>query len=178
FKDGGYGHTIGIDGRYRFKKSYTASFEFNKSIVLEPNTDWIEENDQIRDKNTQLDGETLNGDALFFSLERNTKHWNTEIEYQHFSPHYQTPLGFVTQNSVRFLEFFQGYQHFFDKDDFVKQLGLYVGSEINYNYDNLRKLLDFGTAMFIQLSGNIQSEMSYNYTVNEEFEGFDAKGMQ
>jgi hypothetical protein len=38
--------------------------------------------------------------------------------------------------------------------------------------------LDFGTAMFIQLSGNIQSEMSYNYTVNEEFEGFDAKGMQ
>jgi hypothetical protein len=178
FKDGGYGHTIGIDGRYRFKKSYTASFEFNKSIVLEPNTDWIEENDQIRDKNTQLDGETLNGDALFFSLERNTKHWNTEIEYQHFSPHYQTPLGFVTQNSVRFLEFFHGYQHFFDKDDFVKQLGLYAGSEINYNYDNLRKLLDFGTAMFIQLSGNIQSEMSYNYTVNEEFEGFDAKGMQ
>jgi hypothetical protein len=178
FKDGGYGHTIGIDGRYRFKKSYTASFEFNKSIVLEPNTDWIEENDQIRDKNTQLDGETLNGDALFFFLERNTKHWNTEIEYQHFSPHYQTPLGFVTQNSVRFLEFFHGYQHFFDKDDFVKQLGLYAGSEINYNYDNLRKLLDFGTAMFIQLSGNIQSEMSYNYTVNEEFEGFDAKGMQ
>ena len=37
--------------------------------------------------------------------------------------------------------------------------------------------MDFGTAMFIQLSGNIQSEISYNYTVNEEFEGFDAKDM-
>ena len=172
FKSGGYGHTLGVDGRYRFKKSYTASFEFNKSILLEPNTDWIEETDRIRDKNTQLDGEKLNGDALYFSLQRNTKHWNTELEYEQYSPHYQTPLGFVTQNSVRFLDVFHGYQHFFEKEDFVKQLGIYVGSEINYNYDNLRKYLDFGTAMYIQLSGNIESEISYNYVINEEFEGF------
>ena len=177
FKSGGYGHTLGADGRYRFKKSYTASFEFNKSILLEPNTDWIEETDRIRDKNTQLDGEKLNGDALYFSLQRNTKHWNTELEYEQYSPHYQTPLGFVTQNSVRFLDIFHGYQHFFDKEDFVKQLGIYVGSEINYNYDNFRKLLDFGTAMYIQLSGNIESEISFNYTVNEEFEGFIGENM-
>ena len=177
FKSGGYGHTLGVDGRYRFKKSYTASFEFNKSILLEPNTDWIEETDRIRDKNTQLDGEKLNGAALYFSLQRNTKHWNTELEYEQYSPHYQTPLGFVTQNSVRFLDIFHGYQHFFDKEDFVKQLGIYVGSEINYNYDNFRKLLDFGTAMYIQLSGNIESEISFNYTVNEEFEGFIGENM-
>ena len=177
FKSGGYGHTLGVDGRYRFKKSYTASFEFNKSILLEPNTDWIEETDRIRDKNTQLDGEKLNGDALYFSLQRNTKHWNTELEYEQYSPHYQTPLGFVTQNSVRFLDIFHGYQHFFDKEDFVKQLGIYVGSEINYNYDNLRKYLDFGTAMYIQLSGNIESEISYNYVINEEFEGFIGENM-
>ena len=177
FKSGGYGHTLGVDGRYRFKKSYTASFEFNKSILLEPNTDWIEETDRIRDKNTQLDGEKLNGDALYFSLQRNTKHWNTELEYEQYSPHYQTPLGFVTQNSVRFLDVFHGYQHFFDKEDFVKQLGIYVGSEINYNYDNLRKYLDFGTAMYIQLSGNIESEISYNYVINEEFEGFIGENM-
>ena len=42
FKYRGYGHTFGVDGRYRFKKSYTASFEFNKSILLEPTQDWIE----------------------------------------------------------------------------------------------------------------------------------------
>ena len=177
FKSGGYGHTLGVDGRYRFKKSYTASFEFNKSILLEPNTDWIEETDRIRDKNTQLDGEKINGDALYFSLQRNTKHWNTELEYEQYSPHYQTPLGFVTQNSVRFLDVFHGYQHFFEKEDFVKQLGIYVGSEINYNYDNLRKYLDFGTAMYIQLSGNIESEISYNYVINEEFEGFIGENM-
>lgn len=177
FKDGGYGHTIGVDARYRFKKSYTASFEFNKSILLEPQADWIEENDQILDKNTQLDGETLNGDALYFSLQRNTKHWNTEIEYEQYSPHYQTPLGFVTQNSIRLLDILHGYQHFFDKENFVKQLGIYAGTEFNFNYANLRKLLDFGTAMYVQLSGNVDSEISFNYIVNEEFEGFNAKDM-
>lgn len=177
FKDGGYGHTIGVDARYRFKKSYTATFEFNKSILLEPQADWIEENDQILDKNTQLDGETLNGDALYFTLHRNTKHWNTEIEYEQYSPHYQTPLGFVTQNSIRLLDITHGYQHFFDKEDFVKQLGIYAGTEFNFNYANLRKLLDFGTAMYVQLSGNVESEISYNYIINEEFEGFNAKGM-
>ena len=177
FKDGGYGHTIRVDARYRFKKSYTATFEFNKSILLEPQADWIEENDQILDKNTQLDGETLNGDALYFTLHRNTKHWNTEIEYEQYSPHYQTPLGFVTQNSIRLLDITHGYQHFFDKENFVKQLGIYAGTEFNFNYANLRKLLDFGTAMYVQLSGNVESEISYNYIINEEFEGFNAKGM-
>ena len=52
-----------------------------------------------------------------------------------------------------------------------------MGSEINYNYDNLRKYLDFGTAMYIQLSGNIESEISYNYVINEEFEGFIGENM-
>lgn len=177
FKDGGYGHTFGVDGRYRFKKSYTASFEFNKSIVLEPEAEWIQENDQINQKNTLLDGERLNGDALFLSLSRNTKNWNTEVTYQHFSPHYQTPLGFVTQNSIRNVEIYQGYQHFFEKENFVKQMGIDLSSEFNYNYNHLRKLLLFDSSVYVQLSGNIQSQLSYTYTVNEEFEGFIAENM-
>ncbi|MDO7611094.1 MAG: hypothetical protein MUQ72_00655, partial [Flavobacteriaceae bacterium] len=93
FRDGGYGHTIGVDGLLRFKKSYTASFEYNRSIILEPKADWIEENDRIGTLSTKLDGEKLNGDALSISLNRNTKNWNSEVEYKHYSPHYQTPLG-------------------------------------------------------------------------------------
>jgi hypothetical protein len=177
FKDGGYGHTIGVDARYRFKKSYTATFEFNKSIVLEPQADWIEENDQIQDKNTRLDGEKLTGDALYFSLQRNTKHWNSEIVYEQYAPHYQTPLGFVTQNSIRLLDISHGYTHFFDKEDFVKQLGISAGSEINFNYANLRKYFDVGAALNIQLSGNVQAEINYSHIFNEEFEGFYAKGL-
>lgn len=77
FKNGGYGYTVGIDGFYRFKKSYTATFEFNKSVVQEPHANWIEENDQIQEKDTRLNGEILKGNALYFSLQRNTTNWNT-----------------------------------------------------------------------------------------------------
>ena len=31
--------------------------------------------------------------------------------------------------------------------------------------------------MYVQLSGNVDSEISFNYIVNEEFEGFNAKDM-
>lgn len=87
------------------------------------------------------------------------------------------PIGFVTQNSIRFLDAYHGYQHFFEKENFVKQLGLYLGSEVNFNYANLRKYLDVGSAMYIQLSGNLESEISYSYVINEEFEGFIGEKM-
>jgi len=177
FRDGGYGHTLGIDGLLRFKKSYTASFEYNRSIILEPQADWIEENDRIGDFSTTLDGEKLNGNALNVSLSRNTKNWNTGINYQQFSPHYQTPLGFVTQNSIRTLNAYQNYQHFFNKEDFFKQLNIEIESELTYNYNNLRKYLSFDAYTYVQLDNNIRSQISYSHIVNEEYEGFNAEGM-
>jgi len=177
FRDGGYGHTLGIDGLLRFKKSYTASFEYNRSIILEPQADWIEENDRIGDFSTTLDGEKLNGNALNVSLIRNTKNWNTGINYQQFSPHYQTPLGFVTQNSIRTLNAYQNYQHFFNKEDFFKQLNIEIESELTYNYNNLRKYLSFDAYTYVQLDNNIRSQISYSHIVNEEYEGFNAEGM-
>ena len=80
-----------------------------------------------------MDGEQLNGNALNVSLRRNTKNWNSGIDYQQFSPHYQTPLGFVTQNSIRTLNTYQGYQYFFDKEDFLKQFNIELESELTYN---------------------------------------------
>ncbi|MDG1052979.1 MAG: sugar-binding protein [Flavobacteriaceae bacterium] len=177
FKEGGSGNTIGVDGIYRFKESYTASFEFNKSITQEPIANWIDENEQIKDKNTLLDGEESQGDAFYFSIQRNTKNWNSEIEYEQYSPHYQTPIGFVTQNSIRFLSVNHGYQHFFNKKNYVKQLGLYLGSIISYNYENLLKYQEIGTSIDLQLSGNIETGIEYNFIISEEFEGFNGTNM-
>ena len=177
FKEGGSGNTIGVDGIYRFKESYTASFEFNKSITQEPIANWIDKNEQIKDKNTLLDGEESQGDAFYFSIQRNTKNWNSEIEYEQYSPHYQTPIGFVTQNSIRFLSVNHGYQHFFNKKNYVKQLGLYLGSIISYNYENLLKYQEIGTSIDLQLSGNIETGIEYNFIISEEFEGFNGTNM-
>ena len=149
FKEGGYGHTFGIDGRYRFKKSYTATFEFSKSLIKEPNASWIEENDRVGEYNTLLDGEKKNGDALYFSLLRNTKHWNSKVEYKQYSPQYQSSLGFITQNSIRNMIFSHGYQHFFDKEKIIKQLEVNLKSKLNFNYSSLRKYFDIGSSLFM-----------------------------
>ena len=84
-----------MSGLWRFGESITAALEFNKSFTKEPNADWIDEandgNDIINGKTVALDGENLRGDGLYFSLERNTENWNTELEYSQKSPLYQTP---------------------------------------------------------------------------------------
>jgi len=177
FKEGGYGHTVGADGLLRFKKSYTLRFEYNRSFLLEPVADWIEENDPIGATTSSLDGEKLSGSSLYTSLERNTKHWNTSMKYEQYSPHYQTPLGFVTQNSIRTLNAFHGYQHFFKKEDFVKQLGIYLGTEIIFNYEQVRKYLSLDLSSNLQLKGNINTNFNYSYVINEEFEGFNGTNM-
>lgn len=86
-------------------------------------------------------------------------------------------MGFVTQNSIRFLDIAHGYQHFFNKEEFVKQLGIYVGSEIKFNYANLSKYLDITTSLEIQLSGNIEANIEYSFVINEEYEGFNGTNM-
>jgi len=138
FKEKGSGHVFGLSGLWRFGESITAAFEFNKSFTKEPNADWIDEanvnNDIIKGKTVALDGENLRGDGLYFSLERNSKNWNTELEYSQKSPLYQTPLGFVTQNNVRAFEFEQGYQHFFKEEEFLKQMNFSLETEFRINY--------------------------------------------
>ena len=148
-----------------------------EQLMREPQADWIEDQDQIGAFTTNLDGEKLHGDALYLSLSRNTKNWNSSIDFQQYSTHYQKPLGFVTQNSVKTLEAFQGYQHFFKEDAFFKQLNLGLRSEITYNYDNLRKYLDFGFNVYYQLAINVEGQFSHYHVYNEEFEGFNAKSM-
>ena len=65
--------------------------------------------------------------------------------------------GFVTQNSIRTLNAYQGYQYFFDKEDFLKQFNIELESELTYNYNNLRKFLSFDASTNVQLDNNIRS---------------------
>ena len=96
YKDGGNGHTLGVNGILRFSELYSLNFEINGNLIKEPQQDWISSSNSIEGKTVALDGEEKKGNAIFVALSRNTRNWNTDFYYQHFSPHYETPLGFVT----------------------------------------------------------------------------------
>lgn len=97
----------------------------------------------------------MNGNALYFTFERNTKNWNSSLEYSQYSPLYQTPLGFVTQNNIRFIEIEQGYQQFFKEDDFIRQMNIGLGSEFRFNFQGLKKYSDINTNVYFQFQNNI-----------------------
>ena len=181
FKEKGSGHIFGLSGLWRLGENITTELEINKSFTKEPNADWIDEanedNDIISGKTVALDGENLRGDGLYLSVERNTKNWSTELEYTKISPLYQTPLGFVTQNNLESIEFEQGYQHFFKEDAFLKQMNFSLETEFRFNYQGLKKYSSIDAGAFVQFSGNVESFASYSHVLNEEFEGFNARGL-
>lgn len=157
----------------RFKEIYTLNFELNGSFITEPEQDWIDTEDRIKGKTVALDGERKNGNAALFSIDRNTRNWNTNFYYQHYSPLYETPLGFVTQNSIRNMEFTQSYTYFPEnKESIIQQLNVSLGSEFTFNYNGLRKYFDVFNNTFIQWKGNFRTGINLIHIVSEEFEGF------
>jgi hypothetical protein len=177
FTAGGSGNTLGINALYRMKEKYTIAFEYSKSLVQEPNADWVQNPDFIKEKSVALDGESLKGAALALEVTRNTKNWNSKAFYEQYSPHYQTPLGFITRNSIRRVFLGHGYQHFFEKENKVKQLNIFTGSEMIYNYDGLKKYSTIGGDLSIQLAGNLNMTFEKWIVLHEEYEGFNAKNM-
>ncbi len=178
FEDGGSGHVVGINGLLRFKELYTLNFEINRSLIEEPQKEWIESTDRINDKTVALDGEKKQGDAFFFSLDRNTRNWNSRLYYLHYSPHYETPLGFVTQNSIRNMEFTHSYTYYpKNKNGLIQQLNVNAGSELTFNYNRLRKYFDVFSNTRIQWRANFQTNFNLIHIINEEFAGFVGKNL-
>ena len=178
FKDGGNGHAIGVNGLLRFAKLYSLSFELNTSFIKEPNQDWIESEDIIKGKTVTLDGDKKRGNAVLIELERNTRNWNTNFNFVSYSPEYEAPLGFVTQNSIHSAEISHSYSYFpEDKEGIIQQLQVNVGSEITFNYNNLRKYFDVFNNTFIQWKGNLRTGINIVHIINEEFAGFVGRNM-
>ena len=178
YKDGGNGHTLGVNGILQFSELYSLNFEINGNLIKEPQQDWISSSNSIEGKTVALDGEEKKGNAIFVALSRNTRNWNTDFYYQHFSPHYETPLGFVTQNSIRNMEFTHSYTHFpKEKDALIQLFQISGGSELTFNFNRLRKYFDvFGNA-FIRWKGNFRTSVNFIHIINEEFEGFVGHNM-
>ena len=136
-KGGGSDHTFGLSGRHQFLKSYTVNFELNKSITNEPENDWIEQDGFIKSRSLRLDGESYSGDAVLFDLSRTTQNWESSIGYKQLSPLYRTPLGFVTKNSYREIEFSQNYIYY--GNNFIQQANIGTALWGQFNYDNFQK---------------------------------------
>lgn len=178
FEGGGNGQLLGLNSQVRFADVYIAKFEWNMSAILEPKKDWIDNNDKQGLKTVALDGESKKGNGLFLSLDRNTENWNTFFYYSQYSPNFETPLGFLTQNNLRNSEIVQQYVGFSkNKEARIQQFRVNLGTEITYNYEGTRKYFDVFSNTGIVWKGNWQTEFNVVHVLEQEYEGFVGKNM-
>lgn len=173
FKEGGQGHTLGLNVLKRFWKSYTLNMEWHTNWMEEGEADWIDSEDRFLNKTRALDGERFNGNAFYTSFQRNTRNWNTELEYEQYSPFFNTPIGFVTQNNIRLFSAEHSYQHFFAEDFWINTLNAEIGTEGTWNYQGLRKNLQINGGLRFNFQGNLRLSVGFNHDLNEEFEGYN-----
>lgn len=178
FHGGGNGQLGGLNSQIRFADVYTLNFEWNLSAITEPNASWIDNTDMQGSKTVTLDGESKKGSGLYFSLNRNTRNWNTYFYYAQYSPNFETPLGFLTQNNMRNSEIIQQYVAYpKTKESQIQQLRINLGTEITYNYSGTRKYFDLFSNTYISWKGNWGTEFNVVHILEQEYEGFVGNNM-
>ena len=108
FVDGGNGQLAGLNGLIGIGNNIDLNFEFNYTSIEEPTKDWIDSTEKQGGKTVSLDGETKTGNGLDIRLSRANDNWSSTLIYTQYSPLFEAPLGFITQNDlVRFSVFQQ-----------------------------------------------------------------------
>jgi hypothetical protein len=134
-KNGGYGNLIGTDGSFLFSKKWRLSYELFYNYNKEPNADWIETDDKIKNKTVKLDGDNLKGSAFYFELYRNTEHWKSLFSVKNISPNYQTDVGFMVKNNRRWATIYNSYQNFFNKKG-LQFFSFGTKADLVYTFEN------------------------------------------
>ncbi len=110
---GGAGTVFAGDASYLFLKNYRIEGQIAGSRTEEPDDLVLSEDagDQRFDDSTHtaaFDGETFSGNAAYFSLERDARIWNVNIDYIQKSPTFRADNGFITRNDNRTIDAWSG----------------------------------------------------------------------
>ena len=158
YKGGGFGHLLGFDGLFLLNQNLRLSFEVFKNFNEEPVSDWIETDATINGKTIALDGDKINGDALYIQLYRKTEHWQSYLYYRNISPQYRSDVGFVVKNNRKWGTLFHEYINIINKPA-IQSFGFGTKIDVVYTFEDLYK--NFSIDLFASLKTYGQTELSY-----------------
>ena len=178
FQGGGHGQLFGINGLIGLTKTIDLSFEYNFSTLEEPISNWIDSSAVEGGKTVALDGETKSGSGLSAVLTRNTNNWTSKLSYDYFTPNYEAPLGFITQNNLQSLNFNQRYTYFPEgKSSLIQSLNAEANGSLQYNTDGLARFAGLRLESRIVWRKNFRTGMEFNHTLKEVYEGFTGRSV-
>ena len=158
-----YGNLYGIDALINFSDVWKFEFELFLNNNKEPVADWIDSDKKYGDKSVQLDGETINGNAVFATLRRDTETWRSFIEYSQLSDGFRSDLGFVTTNNQKKYTLWHSYNKYPNKD-FIKRYRISLRQDFEYSYSNDISRSNFQT--FLGFLTILNTDVLYNYEYN------------
>lgn len=158
YDGGGFGHLLGVDGLFLLNQNWRLSFEFFKNTNEEPVQDWITTDAEIRGKTIALDGDRLNGDALYVQLYRKTEFWQSYLYYRNISPQYRADVGFAVKNNRRWGTLFHQYLNILNKPG-IQEFGFGTKIDVVYTFDDLYK--NFSVDLFASIKTYGQTEIRY-----------------
>ena len=158
YDGGGYGHLFGLDGLFLINQNWRLSFELFKNFNKEPEQDWIDTDQRIQGKTIALDGDKLNGDALYIQLYRKTEFWQSYLYYRNISPQYRADVGFVVKNNRQWGTFYHEYLNILNKPG-IQSFGFGTKIDMVYTFEKLYK--NFSVDLFASIKTYGQTELSY-----------------
>ena len=178
---GGSGSTFSLDGAIRLLKQYRLSAQVAGSYTAEPDSPELSEEFNGGSfaggsHTTDFDGERFWGQFLKAELERDSRHWNFEIEYAGASPTFRADNGFVFQNATRQFEMFQGFMTY-PSARFINRIMPFVNVGRNWNWDGVQKEEWVAPGFYTSLVGQTNIE-AYYVVSNERYKGTDFTGIR
>ncbi|MEC7869838.1 MAG: hypothetical protein VYC21_02595 [Bacteroidota bacterium] len=177
FNEGGFNNVIGTDGLFTFSKFWKFEYGLFYNSSKESIADWIDTDEKFSNYTVNLDGESFNGSALYTTLRRDTENWSTRIRYFDISPEFRSDLGFIVENNLKRISFFQGYTNYLNKD-IIKRISLSSRYELEYDYSN--NYTDSKIEGYFTIASVLDSTLFYNYEYNflnsyldKEFRNYD-----
>ena len=158
-----YGNLYGLDALVNFSDVWKFEFELFLNNNKEPVADWIDSDNKYGDRSVQLDGETINGNAVYATVRRDTETWRSFIEYSHLSDDFRSDLGFITTNNQKKYTLWHSYNQYPNKD-YIKRYRISLRQDFEYSYFNDIARSNFqGYLGFLTI---LNTDVLYNYEYN------------
>ena len=158
-----YGNLYGMDALVNFSDVWKFEFELFLNNNKEPFADWIDSNKKYGDRSVQLDGESINGNAVYATVRRDTETWRSFIEYSQLSDGFRSDLGFITTNNQKKYTLWHSFNKYPNKD-FIKRYRISLRQDFEYSYSHDISRSNFQT--FLGFLTILNTDVLYNYEYN------------
>ena len=158
-----YGNLYGLDALVNFSDVWKFEFELFLNNNKEPVANWIDSDKKYGERSVQLDGETINGNAVYATIRRDTEIWRSFIEYTQLSDGFRSDVGFITTNNQKKYTLWHSFNQYPNKD-FIKRYRVSLRQDFEYSYSHDISRSNFqGYLGFLTV---LNTDVLYNYEYN------------